>query len=105
MSSQPEARLSRKIMIELRKKGYFCFKAWGNDHTMAGLPDIIVCAMGFFVGLETKMPGKRDNTSPIQEHRHEQLRDAGAGVFVICSVDEALEVVESWIKHNLENLG
>jgi hypothetical protein len=98
MGSQPEARLSRKIMVELRRQGYFVFKVWGNDHTMAGLPDIIVCAEGFFVGLETKMPEKRQNVSPIQQHRAAEITKAGGHVAVVCSVEEAVKFVRRAVK-------
>ena len=64
--SQPEAKLSREIMKTLRLKGYFVFKVHGSEYMMAGLPDIIVCAEGKFVGLETKMPSQRYNTSVQQ---------------------------------------
>ena len=75
--SQPESRLSRKIMDVIRLDGHFVFKVHGTDHTMAGLPDLIVCAKGMYIGLEVKMPNKRSNTSPIQDFKHEQIRAAG----------------------------
>lgn len=102
MPSQPEARLSRKIMEALRAKGYFCFKVWGNDHTMAGLTDIIVCARGLFIGLEVKMPDKRDNTTKIQEHRHRQIRESHGIAEVVCSAHEALEVVAQRVREVYE---
>lgn len=91
--SQPESRLSREIMKNLRLEGWFCFKVHGNEHTMAGLPDIIVCAEGLFIGLETKMPSKRDNTSPRQDYVHELIREAGGTAVVVTSVVEAVSVV------------
>lgn len=91
--SQPESKLSRQIMTALRIEGYFCFKVHGSDTMMAGLPDIIVCAAGLFIGLETKMPGKRTNTSPRQRYVHEQIIEAGGQAYVVTSVQEALSVV------------
>jgi len=80
-------------MAALRLKGYFCFKVHGSEHMMAGLPDVIVCAEGKFLGLETKMPGKRNNTSPRQDFVHEQIRNAHGVAAVVTSVREALDVV------------
>ena len=88
--AQPESRLSRQIMGALRLEGYFCFKVHGNEHMMAGLPDIIVCARGLFIGLEVKMPGKEYNTSARQEFVHTQIRNAGGQAIVVSSVDQAL---------------
>ena len=95
--SQPEARLSRKIMDALRLEGYFCFKVHGSDHMMAGLPDIIVCANGVFIGLETKLPSTRGNVSPRQSYVHSLIQNAGGVATVVCSPKEAIDVVESAI--------
>jgi hypothetical protein len=97
--SQPESALSRRIMNALRAEGYFCNKNHGNEHMMAGLPDITVCAEGLYITLETKLPSKRHNTSPRQEFVHEQIRAAGGIAEVVTSVDEALAVVRRAIAH------
>lgn len=102
--SQPESKLSRKIMDELRKRGWFCFKVHGSEYMMAGLPDIIVCAEGFFVGLETKMPGERENTTARQDRVHELIAAAQGGVSVVCSVAEAVRVVQQCIDAKRSNL-
>lgn len=92
--SQAESKLSRKIMEALRLEGYFCFKVHGSEYMMAGLPDIIVCANGMFIGLETKMPDQRGNVSPRQRLVHSQIQNAGGVAKVVCSPQEALSAVE-----------
>lgn len=94
---QPESKLSRDIMKQLRLNGWFCFKVHGSEYMMAGLPDIIVCAQGVFVGLETKMPSKRDNTSERQKLVHSQIRAARGTATVVCSPAEAVDVVQQAI--------
>lgn len=91
--TQPEARISRKIQDALRAAGYFCFKVHGSEHMMAGLPDIVVCANGLFIGLEVKLPEKRSNTSKRQDYVHMLINNAGGLATVVCSPAEALEVV------------
>jgi Holliday junction resolvase len=98
--AQRESRLSRKIMDTLRAKGYFCFKVHGSEFMMAGLPDIVVCAEGLFIGLETKNPESRANVSPRQTYVHEQIRLAGGKAVVVCSAAEALEAISSALKSN-----
>lgn len=92
--SQAESKLSRRIMDALRLEGYFCFKVHGSEFMMAGLPDIIVCANGQFIGLETKLPSARKNVSPKQAYVHTQIQHAGGIAKVVCSPAEALEVVQ-----------
>lgn len=91
--SQAESRLSRKIMEAVRLKGYFCFKVHGSEFMMAGLPDIIVCANGQFIGLETKLPSTRNHVSPRQSYVHSQIENAGGVAVVVCSPSEALEAI------------
>lgn len=91
--SQAESRLSRKIMDAIRYEGYFCFKVHGGPLMMAGLPDIIVCAEGKFIGLETKMPSMRHNVSVIQDHVHKKIIAAQGVAAVVCSPQEALNVI------------
>lgn len=80
-------------MDQLRLKGYFCFKIHGSEHMMAGLPDIIVCAEGRFIGLEVKMPQSRENVSPIQRVVHSKIENAQGAARVICSPQEAFDVI------------
>jgi len=92
--TQAESRLSRKILDALRLEGYFAFKVHGSKYMMAGLPDIIVCAHGLFIGLETKVPGKLENTSVSQKRVHAKIVAAEGAVYTVASVRRALEVVK-----------
>lgn len=96
--SQAESKLSRKIMTAVRGAGYFCFKVHGSEYMMAGLPDIIVCADGHFIGLETKMPNERKNTSARQEYVHDLINAAKGTAVVVCSASEALRVIADVIE-------
>lgn len=90
---QPESRLSRRIMHHLRSQGVFVFKQHGSEFTMAGLPDLIACVDGLFVGFEVKMPDKRHNTSVTQDLVLSMIRQSKGLTFVICSAYEALGIV------------
>lgn len=92
--AQAESKLSRKIMDRLRLEGYFVFKVHGSEFMMAGLPDLIVCAEGRFIGLETKLPSTRGNVSPVQRLTHTKIEHAGGIAKVVCSPDEALAIVK-----------
>ncbi len=112
MSTQPESKLSRQIMAALRARGIWCFKVHGGPMTMAGVPDIIACVpvevpraipdgiglvaeneiFGIFVGFETKTPTGGD-PSPVQQHRHEQIRAACGHVCVPRSVQDAVAFI------------
>lgn len=97
--AQRESKLSRKIMDTLRDEGYFCFKVHGSEYMMAGLPDIIVCAEGLFIGLETKNPESRGDVSPRQIYVHSLIHQAEGVAEVICSPKEALLVVRKALEN------
>lgn len=99
MTKQREGKLSQAIMKELRLHGHFCFKVHGSEYMMAGLPDIVVCANGLFIGLETKLPETRNNTSPRQDYVHGQIREANGYVAVVTSPTEALAFVKKALLH------
>lgn len=98
--AQRESRLSRQIQNAIRARGWFCFKVHGSEKMMAGLPDIIVCAEGLFIGLETKLPEARDNVSPRQSFVHDQIRRAEGIAIVVCSAPEAIDRIDEAIKEH-----
>jgi Holliday junction resolvase len=100
MSTQPESRLQRKIQDAIKAQGYFVFKVHGSEFMMAGLPDLIVCAEGLFIGLEVKLPATRSNTSARQDYVHGLINDAGGKATVVCSPDEALRTIQETIDEN-----
>jgi Holliday junction resolvase len=90
--SQPESRLQTSIQKALKRRGAFVFKIHGSEYMMSGLPDLIVCSNGLFVGLEVKMPGERPSIR--QGYVHGRIKAAGGTVAVVRSVQEALDVLD-----------
>lgn len=84
--SQREARLSRKIMTELRARGAWCMKIHGGPTITAGAPDIIGVWQGRFFGVETKLD---TGVSVRQAYVHRKITEAGGVVIVAHSVREA----------------
>lgn len=93
--AQRESRRSRDIMKRLRADGAFCFKVWGSELMMAGLPDIIGCYRGRFFGFEVKHPETREDTSVRQEFVMSKIRDAGGIAEVVCTKQEACDQLEN----------
>lgn len=60
-----EARFQRSVEAFLRKRGHWFVKYWaGNKFTKSGVPDILSCVDGAFVGIELKAP--KGSPSDIQ---------------------------------------
>lgn len=92
--AQRESKLSRKILDALRARDIFCFKVHGGPTMMVGLPDIVACVGGRFVGLEVKLPENREGSTERQRLIGARIMHAGGAWSVVCSVAEALAVVE-----------
>ncbi len=89
-----ESALVAKIIKKLRiHRGGFWVKVHGGLWQTVGLPDIIGCYRGRFVGLEVKVPGKEDTLTARQKYILSVIKDAGGIAEMVVSVDQALEVV------------
>ena len=86
-----EARITAKIMAELRRRKIYAVKIQGGAYQQPGLPDIWCVVDGRLICLEVKT--ERGVVSRIQRAMIERLRAAGAVVEVVRSVNEALEVL------------
>lgn len=51
-----ERQLTTEIMRALKSRGGFWIKIAGSPSQVTGMPDIIGCYRGRFVGLEVKLP-------------------------------------------------
>lgn len=73
------------------------FKVHGNPYQMAGVPDLLVCVDGLFVGLEVKFnrPGESvqstlSRVTPRQWVQIDQINRAGGYAAVVIDADGAL---------------
>ena len=83
-----ESVITRQHILKYLKTVPNCF-AWkihGGRFGTAGMPDVGVICHGQSIFFEVKQPGKK--TTLIQRLRHEELREAGAMVWVVHSVEE-----------------
>lgn len=85
----------KNIMEALRNKGGFWFKTHGDVYQMVGLPDILGCYKGRFIGIEVKRPSRKDSgVSKIQKYVISKIKEAGGIAGVATSVEEAFEIIE-----------
>lgn len=92
--SQPESRVVRKIREYIHARGGFTFKVHGSPFMMAGLPDVVCCYKGKFIGLEVKMPGNL--ATPQQKNVGEKIKNAKGHWLVVYGV-ESVETLLNYI--------
>lgn len=86
----PEGRVKKQVKEWLVARGAYYYMPVSNGMGRVGAPDFIVCLPGGgkFVGLETKAPGKRSNTSPNQKRELEAIAKAGGVALVVDDVSQ-----------------
>jgi VRR-NUC domain len=92
--TQPESNLVRKIRAYLEGRNAWVFKVHGGDNPFqeVGVPDLVCCWRGLFIGLEVKLPGEK--ASPKQRHVMKAIREAGGMAEVVTSVADVVKVLE-----------
>ncbi len=86
--SQPEGLLVKKIKSILeRKYGGLWIKVHGGPYQQAGIPDLLGCLDGRFIGLEVKIPERKNTLTKLQEQTLNEINLAGGIAEVVTSVD------------------
>lgn len=97
-----ESLFITQIKKYLRDRGAYCEKIWGGGFQSAGIPDIIGCYRGHFIGIEAKVGNNKP--SEIQKAKIKMINDAGGFAKVVWKLDEVKELLDSIdnINANLE---
>jgi Holliday junction resolvase len=77
----PEAKVKKKIVAVLKEHGAYYFYPVTGGFGRSGVPDIIVCHRGRFIGIECKA-GKNKPT-PLQEKNLQDIEVAGRIAMVV----------------------
>lgn len=76
-----EKQFERKIKAWIKKKGGWCVKYHGDAFSTAGIPDLLACLDGRFVGIEVK--AEDGEPSQLQIWTVKQIRKAGGAALVL----------------------
>lgn len=75
-----EKAFEEQVKKWLKEHGAWYVKTWSNGVQRSGIPDLIVCWKGHFIGLELKAENGRP--SALQMHEVEQIWKAGGKAFI-----------------------
>lgn len=85
-----EKNFENKIKKYLEENGGWFVKYFANRNTKSGIPDILACINGVFVGVEVK--AENGKPSPLQLWHQQKIREAG-GISIILYPDQFDEFV------------
>jgi hypothetical protein len=95
MPRQPEGKLVVKIKDLLVKEGARPFKIVGGEEGFQeiGIPDLLVCFRGRFIGAEVKQPGGK--LRPAQRVVLNEIYEAGGVAAVLETVEQAASLLST----------
>ena len=89
MAPSNEKAIVNAIKKALKERGAWVTKTHGSPYSV-GLPDIIACYEGRFIGIEVKKPTTRNTITLRQQATLDMITQAGGIAGVATSVEEAL---------------
>ena len=76
-----EKQFENKVKAYLKNESCWCLKTWSNGVQRFGVPDLLVCCNGYFVGVELK--ASNGKPSELQLFNIKNIRKAGGMAFVL----------------------
>ena len=76
-----EKTFENKIKRMLKDNGAYFVKFFANSYTKSGVPDILACVNGYFVGIEVK--AENGHPSELQLYNVQKIRDSGGFAFIV----------------------
>lgn len=87
----PEGKVKAKIKAYLKTvPDCWFYMPVQNGMGVVGIPDIVACIQGRFVGIETKAPGREGNVTANQRANLDAIVAAGGIAFVVSDLDTAI---------------
>ena len=95
----PEAKVKKKVKAVLDALGAYHFPPFSGGYGHSGVPDIVGCYKGIFLGIECKANGNK--TTAIQKFNLERIKQCGGIALVISedNVDQLREIISDEIQN------
>lgn len=77
----PEKNFENKVKQFIEDAGGWHVKFFANKMTKSGIPDILACVNGYFVGIEVK--AQNGKPSELQLYHCEKIRRSGGFAFIL----------------------
>lgn len=84
-----EQQIQTKIKTWLENNGAYVVKV--IQASKAGVPDLLVCYKGMFIGIEVKRPSTKNNVSKLQKHNLNLIQAAEGKTIVAWDLDMVIE--------------
>jgi Holliday junction resolvase len=95
----PEAKVKKKVVNVLKSYGAYYFYPVTGGFGRSGIPDIVACYLGQFIGIECKAGSNKPTA--LQEAEMEKIKKAEGIAFVVNEdnieeVNTVLDFIKDW---------
>jgi len=101
MAMTPEKKVKNAVVAILKEYDAYYFYPVTGGYGSSGVPDIVACHLGKFIGIECK--AGKGKTTKLQEKNLEQIEASGGVAMVINeeNIEEVRDVLISidWLKN------
>lgn len=87
----PEGKVKDQVRKFLKAQRVWYYQPVQNGMGVVGIPDFVCCWNGRFLGIETKAPGKRGDTTANQKRVLAEIADHGGYSIVVDDVEQLKE--------------
>lgn len=94
MAQTPEGAIKAKIKAWFKARNIWYCMPMGTGFGNSGVPDFICCWNGRFLAVEAKAPGKRSNTTVMQDNQIMGIHKANGVAIVIDDVEQLDQLEE-----------
>jgi len=99
MADTPEKKVKKKVVEILKASGAYYFYPVMAGYGSSGVPDLVVCHYGTFIGIECKAGNNKP--TPLQEQNLTRIKQAGGYALVINeeNIHEVQEILDQLKSH------
>ena len=99
MAATPEFKVKKQCVTLLNSHGAYYFFPVASGYGRVGIPDIICCYRGQFLGIECK--AGKNKTTALQEAEMAKIRAAGGSTLVIN--EDNINELQEWLDARSSN--
>ena len=91
----PEKKVKQKVVKLLKSRGCYWFYPVASGFGSAGVPDIVCCYKGKFIGVECKAPAAANRVTALQQKNLTDIRNCGGyGIVVSGDLSELEKILD-----------
>lgn len=83
MAMTPEAKVKKQVVKILQEFGVYFFYPVTGGYGRSGVPDIVCCHNGLFIGIEVKADSKKNPPTELQLKNLREISEQGGLAMVV----------------------